>query len=101
MPTALKEKIKKTRFIKNSNGHNQQEFDTASITKLKNIAVSDHKSCLETLNTEINGLSAEEVHDRLETFGQNEVINEKAPAWYIQLLQAFVDPFIAVLFILA
>jgi Mg2+-importing ATPase len=101
MPTALKEKIKKTRFIKNSNGHNQQEFDTASITKLKNIAVSDHKSCLETLNTEINGLSADEVHDRLETFGQNEVINEKAPAWYIQLLQAFVDPFIAVLFILA
>lgn len=101
MPTALKEKIKKTRFIKNGNVHNQQEFDTASITKLKNIAVSDHKSCLETLNTEINGLSADEVHDRLETFGQNEVINEKAPAWYIQLLQAFVDPFIAVLFILA
>ncbi|MDB4904519.1 MAG: mgtB [Mucilaginibacter sp.] len=101
MPTALKEKIKKTRFIKNSNGHNQQEFDTASIVKLKNIAVSDNRSCLETLNTEINGLSADEVQERLETYGQNEVVNEKAPAWYIQLLQAFVDPFIAVLFILA
>jgi Mg2+-importing ATPase len=101
MSTVLKEKIKKARFIKNSNGHNTQEFDTASIAKLKKIALSDNKSCLEILNTEINGLSANEVDERLEAFGQNEVVNEKAPAWYIQLLQAFVDPFIAVLFILA
>jgi Mg2+-importing ATPase len=101
MSTALKEKIKKTRFIKNSNGHDQQEFDTASIAKLKNIAIGNNRSCFETLNTEINGLPANEVHERLEVFGLNEIVNEKAPSWFVQFLQAFIDPFIAVLFILA
>jgi Mg2+-importing ATPase len=101
MSTALKEKIKKTRFIKNGNGHNQQEFDTASITKLKNIAVSNNDNCLGTLKTQVSGLSADEVQERLAVFGLNEVVNEKAPSWFIQFLQAFIDPFIAVLFILA
>ena len=48
----------------------------------------------------MDGLTEDQVDDRLREFGPNEVVHEKAPVWYIQLLQAFVNPFIAVLFIL-
>jgi len=101
MPTAIKEKIKKYSFIHRSNGHNPQEFDKASITKLKSIAAGSSSKSLTLLESHINGLSNDEVQDRLDVFGLNEVVHEKAPAWYIQFFQAFVDPFIAVLFILA
>jgi len=101
MPTTLKEKIKKYNFIQRSNGQSPQEFDSASIAKLKTIAACSSTKSLALLETDINGLAEEEVADRFHVFGLNEVINEKAPAWYIQFLQAFIDPFIGVLFILA
>ena len=101
MATAIKEKIKKYSFIQRNKKTNPQEFDTASITKLKSVAVCANGKSLTLLESRIAGLSAEEVRDRLEIFGLNEVVNEKAPAWYIQFLQAFIDPFIGVLFILA
>ena len=101
MPTAIKEKIKKYSFIHRSNGHNPQEFDKASITKLKSIAAGSSSKSLTLLESHIGGLSVDEVQNRLDVFGLNEVVHEKAPAWYIQFFQAFVDPFIAVLFILA
>ncbi|HEY5327065.1 MAG TPA: magnesium-translocating P-type ATPase [Mucilaginibacter sp.] len=101
MPTTIKEKIKKYSFIQRGNGHSPQEFDKASITKLKNIAVCSSSKSLVLLESNINGLSEDEANDRLEIFGFNEVVHEKAPKWYIQFLQAFVNPFIAVLFILA
>jgi Mg2+-importing ATPase len=101
MSTAIKEKIKKYSFIQRSNGHSPKEFDTASITKLKSIAVCSSNKSLTLLETHINGLSADEVDDRLDVFGLNEVAHEKAPKWYVQFLQAFLNPFIAVLFILA
>jgi len=101
MPTTLKEKIKKYNFIHRSNGHSPQEFDTASIAKLKSIAVCSSAKSLTFLETTINGLSEDEIEDRLRVFGLNEVVHEKAPKWYIQLLQAFINPFIAVLFILS
>lgn len=101
MPTAIKEKIKKYNFIHRSNGHSPQEFDKASITKLKSIAAGSSSKSLTLLESHISGLTNDEVQDRLDVFGLNEVVHEKAPAWYIQFFQAFVDPFIAVLFILA
>jgi Mg2+-importing ATPase len=100
MSTAIKEKIKKYSFIQRSNGHSPKEFDTASITKLKNIAVCSSNKSLTLLETHIDGLSVKEVDDRLDVFGLNEVAHEKAPKWYVQFLQAFLNPFIAVLFIL-
>ena len=101
MPTTIKEKIKKYNFIQRANGHSPQEFDTASITKLKNIAVCSSNKSLAFLETNIKGLSNDEVDGRTHVFGLNEVTHEKAPKWYIQLLQAFINPFIAVLFILS
>ena len=101
MPTAIKEKIKKYNFIQRSAGHSPQEFDTASITKLKNTSISSSAKALVFLETNIDGLTTDEVRERTAVFGLNEVIHEKAPRWYIQLLQAFINPFIAVLFILS
>ena len=101
MATAVKENKRKFNLKNLGNGHGTGEFETASITKLKNIAVNNNDSCLETMKTDINGLSAREVQDRFEIFGLNEVVTEKAPGWYVQFLQAFIDPFTGVLFILA
>ncbi|MFI5137697.1 MAG: magnesium-translocating P-type ATPase [Sphingobacteriales bacterium] len=101
MPSTIKEKIKKYSFIQRSNGHSPQEFDTASITRLKNIAVCSSAKSLAFLETKINGLSDDEVDERIDTFGLNEVAHERAPKWYVQFFQAFLNPFIAVLFVLA
>ena len=101
MPTTIKEKIKKYNFIQRANGHSPQEFDTASITKLKSISVCSSNKSIAFLDTSIKGLSDEEIRERITLFGLNEVTHEKAPKWYLQLLQAFVNPFIAVLFILS
>ncbi|WP_259069800.1 magnesium-translocating P-type ATPase [Mucilaginibacter sp. X4EP1] len=101
MTTAIKEKIKKYNPVQRNNGHNPGEFDTASIIKLKNIAACDSEESLNILESSPTGLSADVVRDRLHLFGLNEVTHEKAPKWYIQFLEAFLNPFIAVLFILA
>ncbi len=100
MPITIKEKIKKYNPLQRSNGNGVHEFDTASITKLKSIAVCGNSKTLTLLETQIKGLPASEIRDRLNTFGLNEVVHEKAPKWYVQFLQAFLNPFIAVLFVL-
>ena len=101
MPTAIREKIKKYNFRQRSTRHSPQEFDTASITRLKNTAICSNIKALIFLETNSDGLTSEEIRERTTAFGLNEVVHEKAPKWYIQLLQAFINPFIAVLFILS
>ena len=55
---------------------------------------------LNFLQTSMQGLSEEQVEAKREEFGQNEVAHEKPPAWYMQLAEAFVNPFIGVLLFL-
>jgi Mg2+-importing ATPase len=45
-----------------------------------------------------SGLTPEQVEQRLEQYGPNEITHEKPPTWYQQLLHAFVTPFNGVLF---
>ena len=89
--------------LKSLGKHNGQtsEFDNASALRLKQAAASGKASFLEMLQTRANGLSAAEVKELLATHGPNEVSHEKAPAWYVQFLQAFINPFIGVLFVLS
>jgi len=47
------------------------------------------------------GLAPAEATNRLALFGPNEVAHERPPAWYVQLLAGFKNPFIAVLLTLA
>lgn len=77
------------------------EYNALATERLKKAAKGDKNFCLSMLETTDRGLSQEEVHERQKNFGLNEIAHEKAPAWYFQFLQAFVNPFIGVLMIIA
>src|SRR5664280_3910712 len=53
---------------------------------------------LKRLDAVRSGLTPEQVEERLEKYGPNEVTHEKPPSWYRQLFHAFVTPFNGVLF---
>jgi Mg2+-importing ATPase len=53
---------------------------------------------LKQLDAVRSGLTPEQVEERLEQYGPNEVTHEKPPSWYQQLFHAFVTPFNGVLF---
>ena len=77
------------------------DFDTNAERKLKNAAKADKDGYLAMLNSKETGLSFTEVQNKQKQFGLNEIAHEKAPAWYIQFLQAFLNPFIGVLIVIA
>src|SRR6202162_5291050 len=56
------------------------------------------EEALKRLDTVRSGLTPEQVEERLEQYGPNEVTHEKPPSWYQQLFHAFVTPFNGVLF---
>jgi P-type Mg2+ transporter len=53
---------------------------------------------LKRLGASRSGLTAEQVEERQEQYGLNEVTHEKPPTWYQQLFHAFLTPFNGVLF---
>src|SRR5471032_2448322 len=55
-------------------------------------------AALEQLGSSRSGLAPEQVDERLDKYGPNEVTQEKPPAWYIQLFHSFLTPFNGVLF---
>jgi len=59
-----------------------------------------NEGVLNFLQTTMQGLSEELVESKRAEFGINEVAHEKPPAWYMQLAEAFINPFIGVLFFL-
>ncbi|NEU06496.1 magnesium-translocating P-type ATPase [Clostridium senegalense] len=80
---------------------NTQSKANYSTNKLFNFSKMDLDKVYKELNTEVNGLSKEEVEKRAEIYGLNELAHEKPSPWYIQLLKAFINPFILVLIALA
>ncbi|WP_158796132.1 magnesium-translocating P-type ATPase [Pedobacter sp. L105] len=76
-------------------------FDPQVIAKLREVASQDLPQFLEELDSAEEGLTELQVSTKRKHFGINEVQHEKAPAWYLQLLSAFLNPFIGVLIILA
>ena len=52
---------------------------------------------LKSLGTTLDGLSSGDVRRRRSEFGFNEVAHERPPRWYVRLLRAFNNPFIALL----
>ncbi len=61
---------------------------------------SDPKAVVKELHSSFGGLSKKEALIRLETYGKNEVTHDKPPVWWIQLISAFVNPFILILVVL-
>lgn len=97
MINTVKEKVK-ARFSFNKS-HNGMDEGTAN--QLRNVAGLTGHFLFEILNSNEEGLSPSEVQDRQQVFGPNEVVHEKIPAWYLQLFQAFINPFIGVLLVIA
>ncbi|AOM80507.1 magnesium-translocating P-type ATPase [Pedobacter steynii] len=76
-------------------------FDDVAVTKLRNASRGDQDYFYAMLTSSKEGLGPSNVSDKRKTFGLNEIEHEKAPAWYVQLFQAFLNPFIGVLVSLA
>ncbi|MGA2566470.1 MAG: magnesium-translocating P-type ATPase [Pseudolabrys sp.] len=55
-------------------------------------------NALTQLDAARTGLTPEQVEQRLEQYGPNEVTHEKPPTWFVQLFHAFLTPFNGVLF---
>ena len=75
-------------------------FDDVAVTKLRNAARGDQDFFFAMLSSNKEGLGPSQIAEKRKIFGLNEIQHEKAPAWYVQLFQAFLNPFIAVLMIL-
>lgn len=84
-----------------NNGQHISEFDNASALRLKEAAAGNQAAYLFMLESSKNGLSAAGVKERLNIYGLNEVAHEKAPKWYVQFFEAFLNPFIGVLLALS
>ncbi len=82
-------------------GKSSSGFNDRAAALLRNAAGRDKQGLFQLLGSEEGGLDADMVELKLEKLGSNEVAHDKAPAWYVQLLQAFVDPFIGVLILIA
>jgi P-type Mg2+ transporter len=80
---------------------NGQDTDQIAAKSLRNAACADRNGYLVMLDTQETGLTEAQVEEKQQIFGPNEVAHEKAPAWYIQLLQAFINPFIGILIVIA
>ena len=94
---SLKERIiNKIPFVKISG--NGGDFQGAELKKASS-GTSD--VFFQMLQSNSNGLSESEVVAKRKIYGVNEIAHEKAPSWYRQLFEAFLNPFIAVLIILA
>ena len=97
MLTSVRDNIK-TRFSLSSNGNGMNE---EAAGKLKNASRSDSNLFFSQFDTNAEGLSLEQVQEKLTAYGLNEVHHEKAPSWVKQLIQAFINPFIGILLIIA
>lgn len=76
-------------------------FNEDAASRLKAASRNDSGTFYSILESNAEGLSIDEVEDKLKTFGLNEVHHEKAPSWCHQLLHAFINPFIGILIIIA
>jgi len=87
--------------IGKANGQHTSEFDNASALRIKEAAAGNMAAVFFMLESNKNGLSAAGVKERLTIYGLNEVAHEKAPKWYVQFFEAFLNPFIGVLLALS
>ncbi len=69
--------------------------------ELKKLAILSDRDLFLNLRTSLQGLSEEDAQSRLEEYGPNEVTAQKPTPALLLLLQAFNDPFVYVLALLA
>ncbi len=83
--------------------HTEEVTEAVSAASERLLAASrlEPDGLLEHLETGRSGLSEAAIAERRARFGRNEVAHERTPAWYRQLLKAFINPFVGILVVLA
>ncbi|TDX01632.1 magnesium-translocating P-type ATPase [Dinghuibacter silviterrae] len=71
------------------------------LARLKDLSTHLPEECFIVLESRVEGLTGDEAEERQAQHGRNEVQHEQAPSWYTQLFQAFVNPFIGILVVIA
>jgi P-type Mg2+ transporter len=72
--------------------------ENRQLSSLLELSDCTPEEALKRLEANRTGLTAEQVEERQERYGFNEVTHEKPPTWYQQLVHAFLTPFNGVLF---
>ncbi|ASZ09632.1 magnesium-translocating P-type ATPase [Chitinophaga pendula] len=72
-----------------------------TVLKLQNASKQDEKFVYAMLESSEDGITKVTADERLLKFGYNEVQHQKALRWYVQLLHAFLNPFIYILLSIA
>ncbi len=83
--------------------HSQEVRDALAKAsqQLINSSMASPAELLQSLSSGEQGISYQQAEQLLEHFGKNEIAYEKAPPWYRQLIQAFFNPFVGILMLLA
>lgn len=77
------------------------EMNPAAISKLQTASLKDIEGVFDLMESSKEGITQAETEERIAKFGLNEVEHERAPSWFQQLMKSFVNPFIAILFVIA
>ncbi len=72
-----------------------------AVAQLKKASRQEEIGIYKSWGSSPSGISQEQAEERLEQYGLNEVQHKKAPIWLVQLLHAFVNPFIFILILIA
>lgn len=72
-----------------------------STNRLNKASMQQKDELLITLQTTPDGLDEERVEEFREQYGLNDVQKEKTPSWYRQLVEAFINPFVGILALIA
>lgn len=76
-----------------------------AVSKASGLLIETSRAGIEEVlagtNSNEQGLTEAEVLNRLDIYGKNETAHEKAPSWFGQLIQAFINPFVGILILLA
>ena len=73
------------------------EMNSAAAERLREASQNESNAVFELLNSSKDGISTEEAKKRILKHGLNEVDYDRAPSWYVQLFQSFVNPFVLIL----
>jgi len=80
-------------------------YESASLPELSQHLLKFSHQCIESLlrlfSSSLEGLSEKEVERRLDRYGANEVVQQKPPSWWEQLLRSFATTFNLILFFVA
>jgi len=89
-----------TRTSGEGSGRRRLRVAVHDVSALLAVSDADANAALEQLGSNGNGLSPEQVTERLREYGPNEIAHQQPPRWYRLLLRNLRNPFVLVLVVL-